>query len=138
VVSAGGTAPRRRSATALVQSPMNQDKPLLHREQKLLLRHSCVVQSQKDYALQLRVARHELPWEIVGKKSQSVFGKWILGSTGGPPVPSGDPPDGTGGTNRTNGDGLCAKSVAAVPVGGSPTGAGQWPALPIFKTRSQF
>src|SRR5438552_8422353 len=66
----------------------------------------------------------------------SVFEKWFGGSTGDPPVPSGDSPDGTGATVRANGDRLFATSLAAVPVGGSPTGAGGSPAPPIFKTGS--
>src|SRR5438477_4329685 len=56
--------------------------------------------------------------------SDSVFEKWFAGSTGDPPVPSGDSPDGTGATVRANGDRLFATFLAAVPVGGSPTGAG--------------
>jgi len=38
---------------------------------------------------------------------------------------------------QANGDGLFATLLAAVPVGGSPTGAGGAPAPPIFKTGSQ-
>src|SRR5437870_7105814 len=37
---------------------------------------------------------------------------------------------------RANGDRLFATLLAAVPVGGSPTGAGGSPAPPIFKTGS--
>src|SRR5713101_4347029 len=69
--------------------------------------------------------------------AQSVFEKWFAGSTGDPPVPSGDLPDGTGATVRANGQGLFATLPAAVPVGGSPTGAGGSPAPPIFKTGSK-
>jgi hypothetical protein len=69
-------------------------------------------------------------------KSKSIFEKWFAGGTGDPPVPSGDSPDGTGATIRANGDRLFAKLLAAVPVGGSPTGAGGSPAPPIFKTGS--
>src|SRR6266496_732507 len=72
-----------------------------------------------------------------GDESQSVFRKWFPGSTGDPPVPSGDSPDGTGTTIRGNEDGLFETWITAVPVGGSPTEAGESPALPIFKTRSQ-
>jgi hypothetical protein len=68
---------------------------------------------------------------------QNVFGKSSLGSIGEPPVPSGDSPDGTATSVCVNEDGLLAKSRRAVPVGGSPTGAGKLPALPIFQTRSQ-
>src|SRR6266498_3995474 len=67
---------------------------------------------------------------------QSVFGSSSLGSTGDPPVPSGDPPDGTGATMRANEAGLFTGQASAIPVGGSPTGAGESAALPIFKTRS--
>ena len=66
-----------------------------------------------------------------------MFGKWFAGSTGDPPVPSGDSPDGTAATVRANGHGLFATLPAAVPIGGSPTGAGGSPAPPIFKTGSQ-
>ena len=68
--------------------------------------------------------------------AESAFEKSSLGSTGDPPVPSGDPPDGTGVTVRAN-EGLFTRQASAVPVGGSPTGAGESPALPIFKTRSE-
>src|SRR6266542_2072734 len=67
---------------------------------------------------------------------QSAFEKSAPGSTGDPPVPSGDPPDGTGVTARANETGRLTRQVSAVPVGGSPTGAGGSPAPPIFKTRS--
>jgi len=66
---------------------------------------------------------------------KSVFGYW-LGSTGHWPVPSGDSPDGTGRASPADDDGLLVWAAAPVPVGGSPTGAGQWPAPPIFQTRS--
>ena len=65
---------------------------------------------------------------------KSVFEKWFAGSTGDPPVLSGDAPDGTGATVRANGHGLFATLLAAVLVGGTPTGAGGSPAPPIFKT----
>src|SRR5436309_12532116 len=70
-------------------------------------------------------------------RGQSVFGKWFAGSTGDPPVPSGDSPDGTAATVRANGHRLFATLPAAVPVGGSPTGAGGPPAPPILKTGSE-
>src|SRR6266550_9307812 len=73
---------------------------------------------------------------VVGS-AQSVFEKWFAGSTGDPPVPSGDSPDGTGAIVRGKAQGLFATLLAAVPVGGSPTGAGGSPAPPIFKTGSQ-
>jgi len=83
------------------------------------------------------------------RRPESVFGNW-LGSTGHWPVPSGDSPDGTGRASPAHDDGLlvgaaapaCAAEAAMarrrpVPVGGSPTGAGQWPAPPIFQIRSE-
>src|SRR5436309_3924862 len=73
------------------------------------------------------------PWSAVRR----VFGKRFAGSTGDSPVPSGDSPDGTAATVRANGHGLFATLPAAVPVGGSPTGAGGSPAPPIFKTGSE-
>ena len=74
---------------------------------------------------------------LMQQRSKSVFGKWFPGSTGDPPVPSGDPPDGTETTIRGNENGLFATWLSAVPVGGSPTGAGESPAPPIFKTRAE-
>ena len=68
---------------------------------------------------------------------KSVFEKWFAGSTGDPPVPSGDSPDETGAAVRGNEHGLFATLLVAVPVGGSPTGAGESPAPPIFKTGAQ-
>src|SRR5882724_8761482 len=62
--------------------------------------------------------------------AKSVFEKWFAGSTGEPPVPSGDSPDETGATVRANGHGAFATLLAEVPVGGSP-------APPIFKTGSK-
>jgi hypothetical protein len=50
----------------------------------------------------------------------NVFELSFLGSTGDPPVPSGDSPDGMGATVRAKGDGLSPIVLAAVPVGGSP------------------
>src|SRR6266516_1512315 len=55
---------------------------------------------------------HCLAWpgksEVIRRvsTSKSVFEKWFAGSTGDPPVPSGDSPDGTGATVRANGHGL--------------------------------
>ena len=66
-----------------------------------------------------------------------MFEEWFAGSTGDPPFPSGDSPDGAGATVRANGLGLFATLLAAVPVGGSPTGAVGSPAPPIFKTGSE-
>src|SRR5437773_4298059 len=73
-------------------------------------------------------------WE---RCAQSVFENSVLGSTGHWPLPSGDSPDGTGATVRANGHGVFATMLAEVPVGRSPTGAGESPAPPIFKTGSQ-
>ena len=53
-------------------------------------------------------------------------------------MPSGDSPDGMGAMVRANGDGLFPRVLSAVPVGGSPTGAGESPAPPLPKTRSQI
>src|SRR5438552_10589890 len=66
-----------------------------------------------------------------------MFGKWFPGSRGDPTVPSGDRTDGTETTIRGNENGLFEMWLSAVPVGGSPTGAGESPAPPIFKTPSQ-
>src|SRR6266516_5141909 len=75
-------------------------------------------------------------WERFVETTKSVFENPWSGSTGDPPVPSGDPPDGMGATVRAKEDGLCATWRSAVPVGGSPTGAGESPALPTFQTGS--
>jgi hypothetical protein len=61
----------------------------------------------------------------------------FLGGTGDPPVPSGDSPDGTEVTLRSNQRDLPAKLLSTVPVGKLPTGAGESPAPPIFQTRSK-
>src|SRR6059036_2915975 len=63
----------------------------------------------------------------------SVSGHWILGSTGHWPVPSGDSPDGMGRTSPASEDSLILGAALLVPVGGSPTGTGVSPVLPIFK-----
>src|SRR5438093_6125729 len=73
---------------------------------------------------------------MAGRASWGVFEKWFLGRRGDPPVPSGDSPDGTGATVRANGHGPFATLLAGVPVGGSPAGAGESPAPPIFITGS--
>ena len=52
-------------------------------------------------------------------------------------MPSGDSPDGTGATVPGNKDRLLGTLRSAVPVGGSPTGAGESPVPPIFQTRFQ-
>src|SRR5881394_4360030 len=81
--------------------------------------------------MRFKTATH--PWSAVKR----VFEKWLASSTGDPPVPSGDSPDGTGATVRANGDCPFAPVPAAVPVGESPTGAGGSPAPPIYKTSSK-
>jgi len=60
----------------------------------------------------------------------SVFGNCFPGSTDDLPVPSGDAPDGTETTVRGNENGLFARWLGEVQVGGSPTGAGESHALP--------
>ena len=71
----------------------------------------------------------------------------FAGSTGDSPVPSGDSPDGfrpvgryspegTRTTIQIEGDALFARVRSTVPVGGSPTGAGESPPLPIYQTGS--
>ena len=52
------------------------------------------------------------------------------GSTGNLPVPSGNLPDGTGRPVRGGEDGPVPLECSSVPVGGSPTGAGESPAPP--------
>ena len=70
----------------------------------------------------------------------SLFEKPATGSTGDPPVPSGDPPDGTRRAYRSKSYMHFVAGAAPIPVGESPTGAGESPALPIFQTgfQSQF
>src|SRR5213593_3654175 len=68
---------------------------------------------------------------------KSVFGNCVLGSTGHWPVPSGDSPDGMGSASAANKDSLLLGSALLVPVGGSPTGTGGSPVLPIFQTGSK-
>src|SRR5262249_57206766 len=56
---------------------------------------------------------------------------WLrLGSTGAPPVPSGDSPDGRGGSAKTETSIVSIDERSSVPVGESPTGAGGAPARP--------
>jgi len=68
--------------------------------------------------------------------SKSVFENSFPGSTGDSPVPSGDSPDGTRTTIQIEGDALFARVRSTVTVGGSPTEAGESPALPFFQTGS--
>ncbi|MBI4661242.1 MAG: hypothetical protein HY735_20660 [Verrucomicrobia bacterium] len=57
--------------------------------------------------------------------------KPVLGSPGYQPVPSDNPPDGTGAAlmNRSGAGVIAAR--ATIPVGKMPTGAGRLPAPPI-------
>src|SRR5436309_7530944 len=66
-------------------------------------------------------------------RSKSVYANCGLGSTGHWPVPSGDSPDGMGRASPANEDSLILGAALLVPVGGSPTGTGVSPVLPIFK-----
>ena len=52
-------------------------------------------------------------------------------------MPSGDSPDGMGKASLANEDGLLLGAATLIPVGGSPTGTGGSPVLPIFQTRSK-
>jgi ribonuclease R len=54
----------------------------------------------------------------------------LQGGTGHRPVPSGDSPDGTRGTALRNRTAPSVEDVLSVPVGASPTGAGESPAPP--------
>ncbi len=54
----------------------------------------------------------------------------VAGSTGYQPVPPGDSPGGTGVASPLEGSALGKPSATAIPVGGSPTGTGQWPVPP--------
>ena len=69
------------------------------------------------------------------RECQSLSGNSLLGRTGHWPVPPGDSPGVMGSVPRGNEDGSFAKSRRALPVGGSPTGTGGSPVLPIFRTR---
>jgi hypothetical protein len=71
---------------------------------------------------------------IPGTLAKGVSEKSFSGGTGDPP--DGNPPDGRERTGRTNGNALFARRPFAIPVGGSPTGAGGSPAPPIYQTRS--
>ena len=53
------------------------------------------------------------------------FEKWILGSQGDPPVPSGDRPDESEATMQAIGDGLFTTVLLAIPGGGPQTEAGK-------------
>ncbi|MBI4659014.1 MAG: (Fe-S)-binding protein [Verrucomicrobia bacterium] len=66
----------------------------------------------------------------------SVAGVSNLGSTGYQPVPSGDSPDGMARPSFTKSSAGVVLSASSIPVGGSPTGAGESPALPLLRTGS--
>jgi len=55
------------------------------------------------------------------------------GSTGDAPVSPGESPDEMAGTPQINKSAHFANPLSAVPVGGSPTGAGGSPALPTAR-----
>jgi acyl transferase domain-containing protein/acyl-CoA synthetase (AMP-forming)/AMP-acid ligase II/acyl carrier protein/SAM-dependent methyltransferase len=61
----------------------------------------------------------------------------VLGGTGYQPVPSGDSADGMASVSAANLDALFPAATSPIPVGGSPTGAGESPAPPIFRTGSK-
>ena len=54
-----------------------------------------------------------------------------MGSTGDPPVPSGDPPDGTGGGPLLIRTLSVFAMTSSVSLGGSPSDAGESPAPPV-------
>ena len=68
---------------------------------------------------------------------QSLPEKSASGSTGYQPVPSGDSPDGRGRTLPTHRSAGFDFGAHLVSVGGSPTEAGESPALPLFQTSAQ-
>jgi hypothetical protein len=70
------------------------------------------------------------------KNPKSLSENSALGSTGYQPVPSGDSPDGMASVSAANLDARFPAATSPVPVGGSPTGAGESPAPPIFQTGS--
>jgi len=61
-----------------------------------------------------------------------------MGGAGGPPAPVGDPPTGTAASNVAKSPCPLARTVAPVPSGESPDGTGGSPVLPAnyFQTRS--
>src|SRR5258708_7689408 len=72
------------------------------------------------------------------KRSKSVAANPFLGSTGHWPVPPGDSPGGTRSAPGGNRDGPFERSCLDLSVGESPTGTGESPVLPIFRTRSEL
>src|SRR5207249_5072860 len=62
-----------------------------------------------------------------------------IGSAGGSPAPVGDPPTGTAESNLGKRPSPLARTVTPIPSGESPDGTGGSPVLPktIFQTRSK-
>ena len=62
-----------------------------------------------------------------------------IGSAGDSPAPVGDPPTGTAESNLGESASLLARTVAPIPSGESPDGTGGSPVLPktIFQIRSK-
>jgi 2-oxoglutarate dehydrogenase E2 component (dihydrolipoamide succinyltransferase) len=58
----------------------------------------------------------------------------VVGSTGDSPVPSGDSPDGSEKASAIHSGSRSTQATSTIPVGGSPTGAGESPAPPILET----
>jgi DNA modification methylase len=69
--------------------------------------------------------------KVTGKQMKTV---WRMGSTGYQPVSPGDSPDETRKPSSTNPNAQTGNNAASVPFGGSPTGAGESPALPNIWT----
>ena len=78
-----------------------------------------------------------LPAKLHAANEQAFAVGRLAGSTGDSPVPSGDPPEGTAITPRTDRGGLSANTPIWVPVGQSPTGAVGSPARPICQPSTQ-
>jgi hypothetical protein len=74
---------------------------------------------------------------FAANSGQSPSENSTFGSTGYQPVPSGDSPDGRASGSAANLDALFPAATSPVPVGGSPTGAVESPAPPIFQTGDQ-
>ena len=53
-----------------------------------------------------------------------------LGSTGDPPVPSGDSPDGIASNTKRGGAVSWQQNITRIPPGGSPGGTGESPVPP--------
>jgi TatD DNase family protein len=88
-------------------------------------------------SLPLYDSHNHLQDESLASQRGSVLANSFPGSTGDPPVPPGNLPDGMEATVRDNEDGHFSRWPGAVAFGGSPNGAGKLPAPPIFQTGSQ-